>query len=194
MQHFVFVKKWIYGVTIASIWLLATSLDVMLYTVLSYLEVEKYRFVQNSTLLLCLLICLPVCYFRYFVRFHFYQSSMQPSEYPQHHGATNRETKLTTTLTWVTLASLLSWLPIIVFSSLSYFDKAISNWLSYRSNFYFTFTLLMLVGVNSLGNPIVYVLLKDTRIQGRNCQNISQGSEQYTSSQFVTSKSVRQIL
>ena len=104
-----FVKKWIYGVTIASIWLLATSLDIILYTVLSYLEVEKYRFVQNSTYVAIMFVNLSVCYL-YFVRFHFYQSSMQPkSSTPWYNQQRKKTDHWTTTLIWVTFASLFSW-------------------------------------------------------------------------------------
>ena len=72
---------------------------------------------------------------------------------PHHHGATNRERKLTKTLLIVTVASLLLTLPYIIFwilSSLSYTILTNSAWFLLSS-----FSILLL-SANSLVNALLY--------------------------------------
>ncbi|XP_066019075.1 parapinopsin-like [Pocillopora verrucosa] len=101
-----FIKKWVYGVIVAVIWLMG-CFSAML--------------------------------------------NVRCSPSPQHHGAANTERKLTITLIWITFASLLSWLPHVVFSITTIFFEGISN-------VYFAAATLLLIGANSLINSIIYVI------------------------------------
>ena len=72
---------------------------------------------------------------------------------PQHHGATNRERKLTKTLIIATVASLLLTLPYIIFLFLSSLSDTIpsnSTWFLLNSFF------ILLSRANSLINPVLY--------------------------------------
>nr|XP_058973141.1 adenosine receptor A3-like [Pocillopora verrucosa] len=141
-----FVKKWVYGVVIGTIWLMTSSretVQVIVYNTESVVSpvtiaISPYTYWSVSLLVIC------ICYISIFIK-------VRRSSNPQRHGAINRERKLAATLLWVTLASLLTWLPFIVFS-------LNTNALNLRSFFHIRMTLAALVGANSLLNPIVYAL------------------------------------
>ncbi len=150
------IKKWIYVVTVIVIWLITTSRESVQMALYENRGVDtNLAILLDSVIILTYwaisLFVIFVCYFSIFFKIRF-------SPHPQHHGAANRERKLTGTLVLVTLASELSWLPFTIFEGMSYFHfKAISN-LSFRSYFHIRIVLVAIVAANSLANPIVYAL------------------------------------
>ena len=74
---------------------------------------------------------------------------------PQHHGAASRERKLTMTLLIVTVASLLLFLPALIFSIVLY-DGQFEMSFSVYGNIYGAHWVLLYA--NSLVNPILYVV------------------------------------
>lgn len=101
-------KKSVYVVVVAAIWLL-TSLREILQYVLDQKDGNSNptrSFTVLSLVIYTLASLFAVClsYIAIFIKVRF-------SPIAQHHGANNRERRLTVTLLMVTLASLLTWLP-----------------------------------------------------------------------------------
>ena len=144
------IKKWVYGVTIAGVWVLA----VMVST--AFLILERYGrewwypfYLWQSYCCLCLLV-ICVSYSSIVVKF-------LCGGHPQHHGAANRQRKLTVTLFIMTIVSLLMWLPHAVYIFLL-FQTSITKFLSFQELIRLEFSLNILFFVNSLVNPIVYTI------------------------------------
>jgi len=148
-----FVKKWIYGVIIAVIWLTTTARESAQIVLkekgisLMYINSTLYLpFYLISVFLVC------ACYIVIVVK-------VRCSRHPYHHGAASlRERKLTGTSLIVALVSLLCYLPVIIFTfteMLSY--HSLQN-LSRRSFFHIRMTVLLTFLINSLVNPIIYAL------------------------------------
>ena len=97
---------------------------------------------------ICLLI-ICVCYTSIVIK-------VRCGAQPQHHGAANRERKLTMTLLIVTVASLLLYLPSVVF----FFAFFISKSEIFQSVFsqHLNRTLMFLFHANSIVNPILYAI------------------------------------
>ena len=74
----------------------------------------------------------------------------------QHHGAANRQRKLTVTLFIMTIVSLLMWLPSLVFNFL--FVQSGMKFLSKQEIYRLDVSLNILFMMNSLVNPIVYLI------------------------------------
>ena len=77
--------------------------------------------------------------------------------HPQHHGAANRQRKLTVTLFIMTIVSLLMWLPYAVLTFL-FFQSSIRKFLSIQEFARLVFSFIILNYMNSLVNPIVYTI------------------------------------
>ena len=150
------IKKKVYAMAIAAIWFL-TSLRETVQIVLFKTQGNSHLAVSFSGITLILYWSLPlflicVSYVAIFIKVRF-------SPNPRHHGATNRERKLTATLLIVTLASLMTWLPYSTFTIVMYWHQdVLSGWYPQRSFFYILMALTALVGANSLANPIVYAI------------------------------------
>lgn len=145
-------KKSVYLAVIAAIWLL-TSLKEILQYVLDQKDGNSNptrSFTVLSLVIYTLASLFVVClsYIAIFIKVRF-------SPIAQHHGANNRERRLTVTLVMVTLASLLTWLPAIIFKLVRVWDNSA---IPSRSLFFIDKTLAFLVGVNSMVNPIVYAV------------------------------------
>ena len=144
------IKKWAYGVTIAGVWVLAA----MLSTAISIITLRRGEllyevYVWQSYCYLCLFaIC--VSYFSIVVKF-------SCGAHPQHHGAANRQRKLTVTLFIMTIVSLLTWLPHTVFRFLL-IQSIIMKFLSFQELARLDLSLTILYLMNSLVNPIVYTI------------------------------------
>ena len=81
------------------------------------------------------------------------------SRHPRHHGAAGqRERKLTSTLFLVTLGSLLTWLPPVIYSFVQFNFFLEIRKISNQSFFHIIMTLVALYFANSLINPIIYAL------------------------------------
>ena len=150
------IKRRVYAMAIAAIWFL-TSLRETVQIVLFKTQGNSHLAVSFSGITLILYWSLPlflicVSYVAIFIKVRF-------SPNPRHHGATNRERKLTATLLIVTLASLMTWLPFTTFRIITYWhEDVLSGWYPQRSFFHIRMTLAAFVGANSLANPIVYAI------------------------------------
>ena len=152
--NFCLIKKWVYGVTIAGVWVLALMLfTAMLIIVQRYANHFFYGFyLWQSYCCLCLFV-ICVSYSSIAVKF-------LCGAHPQHHGAVNRQRKLTVTLFIMTIASLLMRLPFAVFIYFfSYFlPKGGIKFLSTKEIYRLTLSFTILYMMNSLVNPIVYTI------------------------------------
>ena len=106
------VKKKIFGIVIVAVWitagLITTGIIVTFYNQLSaYKEGMHMYLLYYSIFLFCLLIIL--------VSYSSIAVKILCGNLPHHHGATNRERKLTKTLFIITVASLLLTLPYVIF-------------------------------------------------------------------------------
>ena len=141
-QHRV-IKKWVYGVAIAIVWIVAA-----LISTLQPLKINHLTLWISFTSICLFIIC--VSYTLTALKF-FRGTNIQ------HHGASIRDRKLTVTLVIVTLVSLLMWLPYIICSFLlitSANFRSLPDQLLFRLNF----SLMVLYYANSLVNPIMYAI------------------------------------
>ena len=145
------IKKWVYGVTIAGVWVLAAMVSTA--SLILELYGKKlwwyYLYLWQSYCCLCLLV-ICVSYSSIVVKF-------LCGAHPQHYGADNRQRKLTVTLFIMTIVSLLTWLPFAVFIFL-YFQSSIMKCLSSPDFERLCLSLTILYLMNSLVNPIVYTI------------------------------------
>ena len=140
------VKKWVYGVTIAAVWVLTAMLIAAGIIIIRYKKLFKFGYYAwQSYCCLCLFV---TC-----VSYSSIVAKFLCGAHPQHHGAANRQRQLTVTLFIMTIVSLLMWLPFAVFVFLS-FQYNISRQEFVRLRFYLTILYFM----NSLVNPIVYTI------------------------------------
>ena len=147
-----FVKKWIYGVIITVIWLTTTARESV-QIVLNEKGISNF-YIESTLyfpfyLISIFLIC--VCYILIVVK-------VRCSRHPHYHGAASiRERKLTGTSLIVALVSLLSWLPLIIYSILWSSQKFPK--LSQRSSyFHIEMTLASIFLMNSIVNPVIYAM------------------------------------
>ena len=103
------IKKSVYWVVIIAIWLTALLFSCTCTLIIGYYYPQKqgyYYYAWGSFISICpVVIC--VSYVSIFVKLRF-------GNQPRHHGAANRERKLTITLFTVTFLSLLLWLPYVI--------------------------------------------------------------------------------
>ena len=143
------IKKWVYGVTIAGVWVLAAMVSTATLILQQYVEeFSHHLFFWQSYCCLCLFV-ICVSYSSIVVKF-------LCGAHPQHHGAANRQRKLTVTLFIMTIVSLLMWLPYAVFIFL--YQTGIRKFLSSQESVRLDFSLKILYFMNSLVNPIVYTI------------------------------------
>ena len=146
------IKKWVYGVTIAGVWVLAAIISTASALLAEYWGKWSYHiYAWQSWCCLCLIV-ICVSYSSIAVKF-------LCGAHPQHHGAASRQRKLTITLFIMTIVSLLMWLPhaviaIFIHSSASSRMSRLSLEESFRLNY----SLKVLFVMNSLVNPIVYAI------------------------------------
>ena len=143
------IKKWVYGVTIAGVWVLAAMVSTATLILEQYVEeFSHHLFFWQSYCCLCLFV-ICVSYSSIVVKF-------LCGAHPQHHGAANRQRKLTVTLFIMTIVSLLMWLPHAVFIFL--YQTGVRKFLSSQESVRLDFSLKILYFMNSLVNPIVYTI------------------------------------
>ena len=143
------IKNWVSGVTIAGVWVLATMFSTAILILNNYGKEKSYHFyLWQSYCCLCLFV-ICVSYSSIVVKF-------LCGAHPQHHGAANRQRKLTVTLFIMTIVSLLMWLPYAVATFL-FFQSGLKL-LSLQELFRLEYSLQILYFMNSLVNPIVYTL------------------------------------
>ena len=147
------IKKWVYGVTIAGAWVSAAMVSTATLVLGPYgKEWSYYLYFSRSYCCLCLFV-ICVSYSSIVVKF-------LCGAHPQHHGAANRQRKLTVTLFIMTIVSLLMCLPYAVLTFLSIQSLiSIMKFLSASQEFVRLYlSLIILYLMNSLVNPIVYTI------------------------------------
>ena len=143
------IKKWVYGVTIAGVWVLAAMVTAM--CLIPLLRFREYLFGIYFTQSYCCLCLFVIC-----VSYSIIIAKFLCGAHPQHHGAANRERKLTVTLFITTIVSLLMWLPYAVYT---FVFLGIVKFLSFQElELHLHFSLTILYLMNSLVNPVVYTI------------------------------------
>ena len=142
------IKKWVYGVTIAGVWVSAAMVSTVILILEVYVYGKEFLYLLQSYCFLCLLV-ICVSYSSIVVKF-------LCGAHPQHHGAVRRQGKLTVTLFIMTIVSLLMWLPHAVFIFL--YQPGVRKFLSSQESVHLDFSLKILYFMNSLVNPIVYTI------------------------------------
>ena len=144
------IKKWVYGVTICVVWVLAGMISTATM-LLSFFgkNWSQFQYLWQSYCLLCLFVTCA-CYASIIVKICF-------GARPQHHGAARRQRKLTGTLFIVTIVSLLLWLPFAVATFVFYTTDSIRS-LSFTKGMRLNLSLLLLFCTNSFVNPVVYTI------------------------------------
>ena len=145
------IKKWVYGVTIAGVWVLAA----MVSTVILILQLYEKEWSDIYSFFLWSSYCC-LCLFVICVSYSCIVVKLLCGAHPPHHGAASRQRKLTITLFIMTIVSLLMWLPYAVATFL-YFQSSL-KFLSLQESFRLESSLRILYFMNSLVNPIVYTL------------------------------------
>ena len=146
------IKKKVYAMAIAAIWFLTSSRETALIVLYetqgnSHLVISFKR-VSLVSILSVSLILISISSISIFIKVRF-------SPNPQHHGETNRERKLTATLLFVTLASLVTWLPYNIIFIVLYRHEGASG---LKGAFFHVIMSVTLAGANSIVNPIVYAI------------------------------------
>ena len=142
------IKKSVYWVLIVAIWLTALLFSCALIMIQYYTRKwDYYYYAWSSFIFICLLV-ICVSYVFIFVKLRF-------GNQPRHHGAENRERKLTVAFFTVTFLSLLLWLPYVITSSL-FFATDIFSSLSDIAHFRLQGGSIVLLYANSFLNPILY--------------------------------------
>ena len=144
------IKKWVYGVTISVVWVLAGMISTAILMLhLFDKEGSHSQFLWQSYCLLCLsIIC--ACYASIIVK-------ICCGARPQHHGAARRQRKLTGTLLIMTIVSLLLWVPYAIGTFVFYTTDSIRS-LPYTKRMRLNLSLLLLFYTNSFVNPVVYTI------------------------------------
>ena len=139
------LQKWVYGLLIVCCWV-GLALSIITFE-LPKLDGRLNLYPKIAGILLWLSI---IC-----VSYSSTVIKVRCGAQPQRHGAASRERKLTMTLLIVTIASLLLFLPVLIFSILLYDDQFEMSF-SVEFNIYSANWVLLYV--NSLVNPILYVI------------------------------------
>ena len=144
------VKKWVYGVTISVVWVLAGMISTATM-LLSFFgkNTSQFQYLWQSYCLLCLFVTCA-CYASIIVK-------ICCGARPQHHGAARRQRKLTGTLLIMTIVSLLLWLPYAIATFVFHTTNSIRS-LSYTKGMRLNMSLLLLFYTNSFVNPVVYAI------------------------------------
>ena len=139
------IKKWVYGLVIAFIYLLTICKGTIEGVTDGPLNVI---WVYCSYFILLVLVCL--CYISIYIK-------VRCSHQHQLHGAAGlRERKLTSTSFLVTFASLLTFLPGLIWESMFFLHfMSVPNWSTYIQIAGIVLTLFL---ANSLINPILYAV------------------------------------
>ena len=137
------IKKWAYGVIIAGVW----TLTAMILIPFQQRQLVFPLYLWRSYCFLCLIV-IGVSYTS--IALKFWCGTRPPS-----HGAANRQRKLTVTLFIMTIASLLLWLPFVVYTFVSF---SVLGRFSSLTHLRLAFSFYLLYHTNSLVNPIIYTI------------------------------------
>ena len=143
------IKKSVYWVLIIAIWLTTLLFCALTMKYHHAYKEDYYHYAWGSFISICLLV-ICVSYVFIFVKLRF-------GNQPRHHGAANRERKLTVTLFTVTSLSLLMWLPYVITTFLFVATNILMS-LSDIAFFRLENVLTILFYANSFLNPILYTM------------------------------------
>ena len=142
------IKKWVYGVTICVVWVLAGMISTAIMMLLLFdKESLRLQCLSQSYSLLCLFV-ICACYASIIVK-------ICCGARPQHHGAARRQRKLTVTLLIMTIVSLLLWIPYAIATFVFHTTDSIRS-LSFTKGMRLNLSLLLLFYTNSFVDPVVY--------------------------------------
>ena len=150
------IKKSVYIITIAIVWVIAGSLSIACVILLKFEGFQKYFFLWSSFNGFCLVV---TC-----VSYSSIVFKVRRGAQPQHHGAASRERKLTTTLFIVTVVSLLCWLPFVTMNFIRAFTDVSLSSLSRTLHLRLENVMIILFFGNSLVNPILYTRMPEFKI------------------------------
>ena len=142
------LKKWVYGLIIAVVWIISCLLSVS-SRLLWWVKEKQYNTYTCFTFISICLVIICVSYSSIVVKVRY-------GAQPQHHGAASRERKLTMTLLIVTVVSLLLYLPFVVIALAIHISKSEIFCSAPIQSFFDTTVLLFFA--NSVVNPIVYAI------------------------------------
>ena len=138
------ITKWVYGVVITAVWIFpAMVLSVAIFGL---------NFGSPGKIIILWPIYYCFCLFVICVSYACISIKFLCGAYPQHHGAVNRQRKLTVTLFIITIVSLLLSLPLV----LHLFVLHATNSSHIFTSPSFAYSSVALVGVNSFVNPVLY--------------------------------------
>ena len=143
------IKKWVYALIIAIVWVTAGLLSIAVTVLSAFKDLSYFFYLLNSFIAICLLV-ICISYASIIIK-------VRCGAQPQHHGAASRERKLTMTLLIVTVVSVLLYLPLIIFSFLSYTTDVTTSMSNVTYARLYN-TLIILFDANSLVNPILYAI------------------------------------
>jgi len=140
------LKKWVYGIIIAIVWVTAALVSITYVLLLKRFEII-FLYLRITFCSICLLI-ICVSYTSIVVK-------VRCVAQPHHHGAVSRERKLTMTLLIVTVVSLLFYLPYVI---LAFIGSSFASelWRSLPDSV--DHAIFVLFYANSLVNPILYAI------------------------------------
>ena len=148
------IKKWVYGVTITGVWVLGAMVSTAMMIIIITRSIEYLIYVVYVWQSYCCLCLFVIC-----VSYSSIAVKFLCGAHPQHHGAANRQRKLTVTLFIMTIVSLLTWVPYGAFNFLVFqHSTSILKFLSVQELFRLEYSLMTLCMMNSLVNPIVYTI------------------------------------
>ena len=147
------LKKWVYGLMIAVVWVISGLLAIAYQVLLEFKETYYYgvSVLHTFSSIFPLIICISYTSIVIKVR-----CGVQP----QRHGAASRERKLTMTLLIVTGVSLMFYLPHVIYLFFSFRISKSKIWqsVSFSVDTHLFFARLFLLFANSLVNPILYAI------------------------------------
>ena len=140
------LKKWVYGLIIAAVWVTAALVRSIAYVFLERLKII-FLYLRITFYSTCLLI---IC-----ASYTSIVIKVRWGAQRQHHGAACRERKLTMTLLIVTVVSLLLYLPYVTLAFIVSSNEP-ELWLSLPDSV--VHAIFVLFYANSLVNPILYAI------------------------------------
>ena len=140
------IKKSVYWVLIIAIWLTTLLFCALIMNYYYKHKLDCYYYAWGSFISICLLV-ICVSYVFIFVKLRF-------GNQPRHHGAANRERKLTVTLFTVTSLSFLLWLPYVITSSLFFATDILSSFSEIALFRLLRVSVVLLYAIN----PILYTM------------------------------------
>ena len=135
----------VYFVSIALIWVLATfPSSIYVIQVQTMISIKQQGYIW-ITFIVVLILIICISYVAILIK-------VRGGTQPQGHGLTERNRKLTTSLLMLTVVSLVTWMPFIIYN----FLYLLKENFAFHLNVLYFFKLLHFA--NSLVNPIIYAL------------------------------------